>query len=146
GRDPWWTLLCFFNSLRELGGAATLFVGDARDYLRVILDRIGADYSEIRSPYAVELTSRIRSDEIPKELEHLTITYRRAAQKKRDVSFEYRPVDVCLASSIIDVGVDGPRLSLMAIVGQPKTTSQYVQVSSRVGRHPVKPGLVTVMY
>jgi hypothetical protein len=34
----------------------------------------------------------------------------------------------------------------MAIVGQPKTTSQYIQVSSRVGRDPEKPGLVAVLY
>ena len=40
-RDPWWTLVAFFNSLRELGGAATLLVADARDYLRVLIDRHG---------------------------------------------------------------------------------------------------------
>jgi hypothetical protein len=34
----------------------------------------------------------------------------------------------------------------MAIVGQPKTTSQYIQVSSRVGRDPENPGLVVVLY
>jgi hypothetical protein len=34
----------------------------------------------------------------------------------------------------------------MAIVGQPKTTSQYIQVSSRVGRDNDKPGLVCVLY
>ena len=43
-RDPWWTLLCFFNSLRELGSAATLLIADTRDYLRVILGRHGLDY------------------------------------------------------------------------------------------------------
>ena len=34
----------------------------------------------------------------------------------------------------------------MAIVGQPKNTSQYIQVSSRVGRDIDKPGLVCVLY
>lgn len=139
GRDPWWTLLCFFNSLRELGGAATLFVTDARDYLRVILDRHGIEYNRIRSPFAVELTSRIRSDEIPRELARLEVPF-------SDSPSSERAVDVCLASSIIEVGVDVPRLSIMAVVGQPKTTSQYIQVSSRVGRGPEKPGLVTVLY
>ncbi len=146
GRDPWWTLLCFFNSLRELGGAATLFVADARDYLRVIIDRMGVGYEKIRSPFTSELTSRIRSDDIPKELARLELPFSTTRLRSRASETGERPVDVCLASNIIEVGVDIPRLSLMAIVGQPKTTSQYIQVSSRVGRDREKPGLVAVLY
>jgi len=142
-RDPWWTLLCFFNSLRELGGAASLFVADTRDYLRVILDRHGIEHKLIRKLFEVtELTSRIRSDQVPKELERLEKAY--VAKDER--GGEPDAVDACLASNIIEVGVDVSRLSLMAIVGQPKTTSQYIQVSSRVGRDPEKPGLVAVLY
>ena len=146
GRDPWWTLLCFFNSLRELGGAATLFVADARDYLRVIIDRMGISYEKIRSPFTTELTSRIRSDDIPKELARLELPFSTAKPRSRNAEAGDRPVDVCLASNIIEVGVDIPRLSLMVVVGQPKTTSQYIQVSSRIGRDREKPGLVAVLY
>lgn len=146
GRDPWWTLLCFFNSLRELGGAATLFVADARDYLRVIIDRMGISYEKIRSPYTSELTSRIRSDDIPKELARLELPFSTAKLRSKGSEAAERPVDVCLASNIIEVGVDISRLSLMAIIGQPKTTAQYIQVSSRVGRERTKPGLVAVLY
>lgn len=144
GRDPWWTLLCFFNSLRELGGAATLFVSDTRDYLRVILDRHGLKYEQIRKLFNVsELTSRIRSDQVPKELERLE---RALSAQRTKGSAGDEVVDASLASNIIEVGVDVSRLALMAIVGQPKTTSQYIQVSSRVGRDPEKPGLVAVLY
>lgn len=148
GRDPWWTLLCFFNSLRELGGAASLFVSDTRDYLRVILDRQGLKYDLIRKLFNVsELTSRIRSDQVPKELERLERALRPKTEKDRDVvAGDSEVIDACLASNIIEVGVDVSRLALMAIVGQPKTTSQYIQVSSRVGRDPEKPGLVAVLY
>ena len=147
GRDPWWTLLCFFNSLRELGGAASLFVSDTRDYLRVILDRQGLKYELIRKLFNVsELTSRIRSDQVPKELERLERVLRPQAEKDRGAAVDNEVVDACLASNIIEVGVDVSRLALMAIVGQPKTTSQYIQVSSRVGRDPEKPGLVAVLY
>lgn len=144
--DPWWTLLVFFNSLRELGGAATLFSADTREYLRVILNRHGVDYSKIRQLFHVEeLTSRIRSDHIPKLLERLEVRLlgREGASNQKNSSI---PIDACLASNIIEVGVDIPRLALMAIVGQPKTTSQYIQVSSRVGREQNRPGLVVVIY
>lgn len=141
-RDPWWTLLCFFNSLRELGGAATLLVSDARDYLRVIIDRHGFPYDQIRQLLNVEeLTSRIRSDYIPRAIQKLEKPFLR-----NEKGFVNDTVEVCLASNIIEVGVDIDRLSLMSIVGQPKTTSQYIQVSSRVGRNPSTPGLVTILY
>jgi hypothetical protein len=147
GRDPWWTLLCFFNSLRELGSAASLFVADARDYLRVILDRQGLKYETIRKLFNVsELTSRIRSDQVPKELERLERTFRTQMANDKAGQGDNEVVDACLASNIIEVGVDVSRLALMAIVGQPKTTSQYIQVSSRIGRDPEKPGLVVVLY
>ena len=56
-------------------------------------------------------------------------------------------IDLALASNIIEVGVDIDRLSLMTIVGQPKTTSQYIQVSGRIGRKvDENPGLVIVLY
>jgi hypothetical protein len=144
--DPWWTLLVFFNSLRELGGAATLFTADVREYLRVILDRLGLEYTKIRQMLNVEeLTSRIRSDHIPRLLEALERPFRTGGSRgSGNVTDE--PIDACLASNIIEVGVDIPRLSLMAIVGQPKTTSQYIQVSSRVGRDASRPGLVVVLY
>lgn len=144
--DPWWTLLVFFNSLRELGGALTLFSADTREYLRVMLGRHGVDYSRIRQMFRVEeLTSRIRGDHIPRLLEQLEVRLSTPEGKHEGASLP-TPVDACLASNIIEVGVDIPRLSLMAIVGQPKTTSQYIQVSSRVGRDTSKPGLVVVIY
>ena len=144
--DPWWTLLVFFNSLRELGGAATLFTADTREYLKVILNRHGVEYSKIRQLFHVEeLTSRIRGDLIPRLLERLEVPIQ-VREGKGSSAPSPAPIDACLASSIIEVGVDVPRLSLMAIVGQPKTTSQYIQVSSRVGRDLNKPGMVVVIY
>jgi len=141
-RDPWWTLLSFFNSLRELGGATTLLVADARDYLRVILDRHGFPYKDIRQLLNwIELTSRIREDHIPKAIQSLEKNLRRDSD-----GYLKDAIEVCLASSIIEVGVDIDRLSLMTIVGQPKTTSQYIQVSSRVGRSSNSPGLVVINY
>lgn len=141
--DPYWTLMVYFNSLRELGRASTLVQADIREYLNSVWDRIGL--MEGLAPHAKamrrfinnfdELTSRLRSADIPAILQKL---------------FTDRPlkdrVDLCYATNMIQVGLDVPRLSLMSIVGQPKGASEYIQASSRVGRQAGKPGLVVANY
>jgi ATP-dependent helicase YprA (DUF1998 family) len=82
-----------------------------------------------------ELTSRMRSSEIPEVLQELF-----TARPSREA------VDLCYATNMIQVGLDVPRLSLMTIIGQPKGASEYIQASSRIGRDPRKPGLVVTNF
>jgi Helicase conserved C-terminal domain len=134
-RDGYWTNLNFLNSLRELGNTVSLLQSDVPDYLTGLRNRDGIDPRWPRN--TMELTSRRRNDEIPRAIEELQARYGGSQQC----------VDICLASNIIEVGVDIDRLGLMTIVGQPKTTAQYIQVSGRVGRRPsVSPGLVITIY
>ncbi|MFI8446714.1 helicase-related protein [Streptomyces erythrochromogenes] len=134
-RDPWWTLLTFFNSLRELGNSLSLMQSDIPDYLRTVNNRSSTDRTEMRYlNWVEEMTSRLRQDQIPEAIQKL----------ERQLTNNQRAVDACLASSLIEVGIDIPRLSLMAVVGQPKSTSQYIQVTGRVGRRI--PGLVVTLY
>lgn len=136
-RDPWWTLLAFFNSLRELGTSVSLLQADIPDYFKVLRRRMGFGGDEYRYLNEVmELTSRMSSDQIPLAISRL------------ETSMGSRPsaIDVCLASNIVEVGVDVPRLSLMTVMGQPKTTSQYIQATGRVGRNWWdRPGLVVTI-
>jgi len=126
--------------------AETLIRADIREYLNATWDRLG-----IRKPAQgsnepdlrrfinrdMELTSRISSDAITDVLQQLFNPY--------PGSDDRRPVDVCLATNMIQVGLDVPRLGMMVVVGQPKTTSEYIQATSRVGRDARGPGLVVTV-
>lgn len=136
--DPYWTLMAYFNTLRELGHAATLVNADIRDYLNVMWRRLDLKKVGNIDPRRFinnpqELTSRVQSSEIPSILQSLFVQYD-----------DPDAVDICFATNMIQVGIDIPRLSLMTIVGQPKTTSEYIQASSRVGRD--RPGIVVTNY
>ncbi len=141
--DPYWTLMSYFNSLRELGHAATLIRADITDYLNAMWDRLEIRPKNGNDPRRFinadrELTSRIQSSEIPEVLQQLFVSWNGTRDKDK------QPIDVCLATNMIQVGLDVPRLGLMTVVGQPKTTSEYIQATSRVGRRD--PGLVVTVY
>jgi len=139
-QDPWFTLMNFFGSLRELGNTTTLFQVDIKERIKDLRKRYGDDYKNIRTINNVlELTSRISSEKIPNSIDKLEISV--------DPDKKNYPIDICLASNIIEVGIDIDRLSLLTILGQPKTTSSYIQVSGRIGRNwQERPGIVCTLY
>ena len=140
-RDPYWTLVEYFNSLRELGRALTLLQADIPEYMWVVANRLKLPKEKTRNLYSIEeLTSRKSAQEIPEILETLSFSWPFERESKK------RPLDALLATNMFSVGVDIDRLGLMSIVGQPKSTSEYIQSSSRVGRSKDAPGLVIVMY
>lgn len=138
--DAYWTCVAYFNSLRELGGAYVLMQDDVPRQMQFLAGRLGSS-RRILELEPEELSSRQSSRELPGLLHALSTTL---SQYKAD-PFEFpAPKDAVLASNMISVGVDVPRLGLMVVNGQPKSTAEYIQASSRVGRGI--PGLVITLY
>ncbi|WP_417384170.1 DISARM system helicase DrmA [Gimesia sp.] len=149
--DPWMTVVGYFNSMRELGGMRRL-VDDSINTRARKQDRRGLAKRYLSGDYLAELTSRMRSEEIPQILDKLEAIFdpeaeeqRRQAFKKKDYkNVPKKPLDVLLATNMISVGVDVSRLGLMVVGGQPKATAEYIQATSRVGR--AFPGFVCTVF
>ena len=137
--DPYMTLVGYFNSLRELGGAIRLVEDDVNGRMNV-LHRRDASVWPLRNLYErEELTSNKRAEEVPRILDKLE----RRFLAERPKAGQY-PIDTILASNMISVGVDIDRLGLMVVNGQPKTSAEYIQATSRIGRQ--SPGLVLTVF
>jgi hypothetical protein len=139
--DPYMTLLGYFNSLRELGGARRILEEEVQNTVKAYgaRRRIGEEpglfqdrrtFSEV-----LELTSRVRTDEVAE------------ARRRLEAPFhDSQRVDCAIATNMISVGLDIPRLGLMVVLGQPKTHAEYIQATSRVGRDDQRPGLVVTLF
>ena len=130
-RDPYWTLVGYFNSIRELGGALSLMYDDIPKRISALSRQDGRAQRELLR--IEELTARIPTYDIPNRLRQM-----------EQSAMSGRALDTLLASNMISVGIDVDRLGLMVVAGQPKGTAEYIQATSRVGRRA--PGLIVTVY
>lgn len=135
--DYYSTSLWFFNSLKELGQTLTLMQSTVVALQRAMNINRQLPFGKKRYLEPImELTGRISSGEVSQSLSRLEQTC-----EKKD------SIHTCLASSIMEVGVDISRLGLLTVLSQPKLTAQYIQVTGRVGRDRKKgPGLIFTLF
>ncbi len=141
--DPYMTLVGYFNSLRELGGMRRLVEDEVRTRIKNIAGDKRPHHWVDEHPWAGNRTLDLPAELTSREsTERVKETKRRLAARRADAKAEKgaEPLDVVLASNMISVGLDVDRLGLMVVTGQPKTSSEYIQATSRVGRS--YPGLV----
>lgn len=141
--DPYMTAVCYFNALRELGGARRIVEDEVRDRAarygteRRRIVPSDAPFRDRRIGEPLELTSRVSTDQVAE------------AKRRLDAVFIDEgagdAIDIALATNMISVGLDILRLGLMLVQGQPKTAAEYIQATSRVGRDPNRPGLVVTV-
>ena len=138
-RDAYTTVAGYFNSLRELGGMRRI----AEDEL-VARSTKAEDFKPLdhKGPHPWFSARRLNGEPVELTSRESTEKIKRAKDRLNQTRGVKEHVDVLLASNMISVGVDIDRLGLMIVAGQPKTTAEYIQASSRVGRQDNRPGLV----
>jgi hypothetical protein len=139
--DPYMTVLGYFNALRELGGGRRILEEEVQNTLKEYGSRRRVDeptrlfQDRVTFSEVVELTSRVSTARVADARHRLG---QRSSEKDR--------VDCAIATNMISVGLDIPRLGLMGVIGQPKTAAEYIQATSRVGRDEKRgPGLVVTL-
>lgn len=139
--DPYMTVAGYFNSLRELGGMRRLVEDDVRVRCALIEDKVPVDHA---GPHPTLKARKVQTEPVELTSRESTSRIKDAKDRLNKSHADKEHVDVLLASNMISVGVDIDRLGLMVVAGQPKTTSEYIQASSRVGRQ--HPGLVVTCF
>ncbi len=137
--DAWWTQVLYHGSLRGVGNSHNAFLTDVRDFGRMVIasdesDEVNGDDARFQNPRIEQLTSMQAAE---KNVE----TFGRLAKPRTETD----SLDAVLATNMVSVGLDVARLALMTVNGQPLTTAEYIQATSRVGRADV-PGVIFANY
>lgn len=131
--DAYWTLVVYHNSLRELGRTVTILRDDVPSNL-VRREKSEGSSRAIGSDGVHELNGNVDSAELISLLQRL--------EKGPE---DAQVIDALATTNIMSVGIDVSRLGVMLVNGHTKTTSEYIQATSRVGRGKT-PGLVVTMF
>lgn len=144
--DAWWTLLVYHGSLRGVGDSHNALQYFSSEYLRRNLDPSISNGKEGPEDKAKDMEGRSRGNKIAQltsvmSSEENSQTFARLEKSCEEADY----LDAVLATNMISVGLDVGRLALMIINGQPLTTAEYIQSSSRVGRSDI-PGIIFTNY
>ena len=154
--NNYWSLVSYYNSLRDVGRTnnkvgdeITTYTGFLQNRLSTIFPGYIDDYKyNFLGIYArtKELTSRIPSEKIKETLSDIEKEFTESSFTKDEKGRMYLNdvVDLVLATNMISVGIDISRLNIMLLNGMPKNVAEYIQASSRVGRSTK--GLVTTLF
>ena len=147
--DNYWSLVLYYMNLKSLGRTHSRIgqeilanAGSMRKYLYGYpsLDFIISGFQNRTE----EFTSRQDSSRIKSllvEAESAPVLLQNPSESKIFVNYN---MDIVQATNMISVGIDVARWNIIFMVGQPLTTAEYIQSSSRVGR--TTHGLVVNIY
>lgn len=146
--DNYWTLVLYYTNLKSLGRTHSRIgqeiLANAESMRKYLYEYPSLDF--IISGFqnrTEEFTSRQDSSRIKSllvEAESAPILQKPYGSK---IFVNYN-MDIVQATNMISVGIDIARWNIIFMVGQPLTTAEYIQSSSRVGR--TTHGLVVNIY
>ncbi len=167
--DKWWTQIVYHGSLKGVGNSRTLYQSGVKSYLnKFTIENMKSDiekefpnFLQDKNLQTIEDFQKIEVQEVKaivdkylpiRDIRVKTLTSNQTAEENAKIfdalakhKDDREAIDVALATNMISVGLDVSRLALMIINGQPLTTAEYIQASSRVGRGET-PGIVFVNY
>lgn len=155
--DYYYTLISYFNSLKEVGKTDAQFYQEFTKYTRRLFKRVLRYSHMIECLYAYndhfsksELTGRLTGEEAVKEL---ALAQNRKWDPKKRLPFQNEngewqhaqlPADMVLATNMISVGLDVSRFNTIIMNSMPRNIAEYIQASSRVARETE--GLVITLH
>ena len=168
--DRWWTGIIYHGSLKGLANSSTLYQNRIRTRLEELTVRHLKEEIDNISPNFCEEKNLKNSEDfnktlVPEEIKQIINQYlpareltieqlssKNLAEKNNEIfnalakqKGNSEAIDVAVATNMVATGLDVSRLALMVINGQPLTTAEYIQASSRVGRGET-PGIVFTNY
>ena len=151
--DAWWTQVVYHGSLKSLGNSHNAFVTDIRNFGRWLVNGLQQEGERDATAECSASTGNLSDALIRFSNTRIAqLTSRRTAQENAETFQQLTNsqgdegcLDAVLATNMVSVGLDVARLALMIVNGQPLTTAEYIQATSRVGRADV-PGLVLANY
>lgn len=144
--DQFYTSVGYFNTLKELGSNSIILSDRISAEIRYL-----ATYKFKKEAESVNMKIDCANADIPSYFKNNELTSRNSAQEIKAIlerlANPYTSedcFDYIMASNMLSVGIDIDRLGVMCVYGQPKSNSEYIQATSRVGR--TNPGLVISLY
>ena len=155
--DYYYTVISYFNSLKEVGKTDAQFYQEFTKYTRRLYKRVLRFSDMLECFYAYndhfrksELTGRLTGEEAVKELSAAQNknwdSAKRLPFKNQNGEWQHAqlPADMILATNMISVGLDVSRFNSIIMNSMPRNIAEYIQASSRVARE--KEGLVITLH
>lgn len=141
--DNYFSVISYFNSLKEVGKTDALFYIEYVKYLRRLYKRILRNGDLMECFYAgdlkeSEISGRLSAGDVNKTFAEVATHWKlenRLPHKEGDKWVRgVLPPDYILATNMISVGLDVSRFNTIIMNSMPRNIAEYIQASSRVAR------------
>lgn len=142
--DNYFSVISYFNSLKEVGKTDAEFYIEYVKYLRRLFKRVLRSGDLLECFYArdlkeTEISGRLSAGEVNKAFTtvatHWSLNNRLPHKEGDNWAPAITPPDYILATNMISVGLDVNRFNTIIMNSMPRNIAEYIQASSRVARN-----------